>query len=269
MTQHTQPWFPGPPALNSRLRRPLGTVTIALHMPHDQACLDPALRPRATRVTLARPRPRWSSACPPSAPTGSARGRQRRLSAARIAAASSSNRGRGHLAGALAGERCLPLLLNRCLLRHCQRHRRRRWRRRGQRQPGQRRLAGTATKDGPPFVLVVDVDVCAELAPRRPAATALADVLGLRRILAGLLGHLAADALERLEIRQVGGRVGLGKLASLHHLSEIRGCPRRSLLPDWAPPRLGRSRRFPFETGMARRFPFETGIFAPGPFFKK
>ena len=127
----------------------------------------------------------------------------------------------GHLSRALApGERRQPLLLDRFLLRHGQSHRRR-WcscRRRGQRQPGQRRLAGAAAEDSPSFPPCIDIDVGAEVAPHSRAATALADVLRLLRLLARLLGHLAAATLERLEPRQVGGRAGLGQLASLDHV---------------------------------------------------
>eukprot|EP00966_Prymnesium_polylepis_P190604 4417522-Prymnesium_polylepis.1 len=76
---------------------------------------------------------------------------------------------------------------------------------------------GAATANGPLLALPIDVDVGAELAPDALAAMALADVLGHLRILARLLGHLTASALERRQLRQVGGRGGLGQLAALDH----------------------------------------------------
>ena len=53
-----------------------------------------------------------------------------------------------------------------------------------------------------------------------PAAAALADVLGLGRIFAGVLAHLAAGAPLERQLGQVGGAGGLGQLAPLHHLPQ-------------------------------------------------
>ena len=58
------------------------------------------------------------------------------------------------------------------------------------------------------------------LAPNARAAAALAHVLGFGRILAVLLAHRAAHPPPRRQLGQESGSLGLGQLASLHHLPQ-------------------------------------------------